>query len=553
MGENRAGGIDMRMANILRETIIRGAIALTVILGIFTIGIFSAQAQPVSLLKQTHDRARVEPLPPAELDELGDPFFNLVLQKRPDVTNLTDIENLMQPDATETYVVDERIVDKRLGQSRRGILAFRGETDGEFLEPNVMMSVAFDSEKFSETPDFLEVWGWDSQRGRYNFYKLDRSGTNELSWKFRGSSVGASALTPRQRTGTCMACHVNGAPIMKELFFPWNNWHSFASEATYLKAEQPDRWPVAESKRLKEHLTSAEKLEKLIIPAIRRFNTRKINASVRTDRAVVEVTDAKELLKPLFQTTEVNFISSDRPSNLHPFSDTTSQSEIAIPDSFFLNVELIAGGGFAGYRGLGITESRQFSEMAKVEAAEYDRLVQESAVKLAGQRPGDSHFAWFVPEASHIDNDEIDQLMGKGIVPREFVASVMAIDLENPILSTDRQRLLDFIPDRFQVKPTNTLIPQTIAALKRVNPSSDSPEGRFLTRLESDDPIAELRDEVNDYLARETQLLNGGDEATRFVELKRLYSMAISRRTNLVRDEVLGNLNEAQGLLLPLP
>ena len=543
----------MRMANILRETIVRGAIALTVLVGIITIGIFPAQAQSVSLLKQPHDRAPVEPLPRGEFDELGDPFFNLVLQKRPDVTNLTDIENLMQPDATETYVVDERIVDKRLGQSRRGILAFRGETDGEFLEPNVMMSVAFDSDKFSETPDSLEVWGWDSQRGRYNFYKLDRSGTNELSWKFRGSSVGASALTPRERTGTCMACHVNGAPIMKELFFPWNNWHSFASEATYLKAEQPDRWPVAESKRLKEHLTSAEKLEKLIIPAIRQFNARKINAIARADRSVVEVTDGSELLKPLFQTTEVNFISSDRPSNLHPFSDTTSQSEIAIPDSFFLNAELIAGGGFAGYRGLGITESRQFSEVAKVEPAEYDRLVRESAVKLAGQRPGDAHFAWFVPEASHIDNDEIDQLMGKGIVPREFVASAIAIDLENPILSIDRQRLLDFIPDKFQVKPTNTLIPQTIAALKRVNPLSDSPEGRFLTLLESDDPIAVLRDEVNDYLARETQLLNGGDEATRFVELKRLYSMAISRRHDLLRDEVLRNLNEAQGLLLPLP
>ncbi|MDY6936171.1 MAG: hypothetical protein SWY16_00775 [Cyanobacteriota bacterium] len=541
------------MALTAYQNVARGAIA-TVLLTIatLTIALSPAGAQSVSLLEQTSDRAQVQPLSPDKLNELGDPFFNLVLQPHPDVTNLAEIETLLQPDASgrETYVVDERIVDKSAGQTRRSVLAFRGTNGEEFLEPNVMMAVGFNSNEFSDTPDALEVWGWDDERGRYNYYKLDAAGTNTLSWKFRGSSVGASALTPRARQGTCMACHVNGAPIMKELFFPWNNWHSFQSEATYLRAEQRDRWPVAQSLRL-QTLTSAEELEKLLISAIGQFNSRKIDTFIETDRSVVRVPDAKELLKPLFATTEVNFISSDRTSNLHPFSSTTSQSEIAIPDSFFLNAELIAGGGAAKYRGLGITESRQFSQVATLQPQEYDRLVRESAVKLAGIRPGDAHFAWFVPEASHIDNDAVDRLMAKGIVPREFVAAAIAIDLENPILSPDRQRLLAFVPDEFQVKPTNTLIPETIAALERANPSSNSPEGRFLSRLKSDDPIALLQDEVNDYLARETQLL-GSDEATRFVELKRLYSLAISRRQNVLGDEVLRNLDETQGFFLPL-
>src|SRR5207244_3603268 len=103
----------------------------------------------------------------------------------------------------------------------------------------------------------LEAWGWDDGQSRYNYYKLD--GTPP-TWKFRGSSIGADALTPSQRDGTCMACHINGAPVMKELPFPWNNWHSFRNIVPHLSPTTPGHWAVVEQPRFRD-LKGAEDLE----------------------------------------------------------------------------------------------------------------------------------------------------------------------------------------------------------------------------------------------------------------------------------------------------
>ena len=57
----------------------------------------------------------------------------------------------------------------------------------------------------------IEALGWDDARSRYNYYKLDRGGGVSSIWKFRGSSVGADAVTATARAGTCMRCHITGA------------------------------------------------------------------------------------------------------------------------------------------------------------------------------------------------------------------------------------------------------------------------------------------------------------------------------------------------------
>lgn len=522
-----------------------------------TIGIEpSANAQSIQLFKQETNFSLIQPLTKTELAELDDPFFNLVLKEDPNITNLAEIEDRLQPDETQrkTFIVDERIVDETPGQTRRAILSFQGENKGQVLTRNVMLSVTLNSNKFDDIQDVIEAWGWDNKQGRYNYYSLDTNQTNTLIWKFRGSSDHADILTLSQRENTCMACHINGAPVMKELFLPWTNWHSFSSEATYLESGNSKSWLVAQNQRIQNQLTGAEQLEGLILSGIRRFNSSRIDHLTPKMGQTVVVTEGKRLLKPLFETTEFNMISSRQPTRLHPFSDATvpSISPIEIPNSFFLNTELIAGGGGAGYKGLGITESRQFSQEVKIEPAEYEQLVQEFGVQLAGQKPGDAHFAWLVPEASHIDNDWVDQLIKKEIVSPDFVAAVMAIDLETPILSSARQRLLQFIPEQFQVESLNSLTQLTIANIEQKNPSINSPEGQFLTLLKQGNATEVLRNKVQQYLEREKQQLNNSE--TRLEELKRLYRLAIQQRESILQHQVLKTLDETQGkLLFPVP
>ena len=65
---------------------------------------------------------------------------------------------------------------------------------------------------------------------------------------------------------------------MKELFFPWNNWHAGVGgsfPAVYLDRNSgaPDKWPAASTAAF-NRLTQANVLEdNLLMPALRRFST----------------------------------------------------------------------------------------------------------------------------------------------------------------------------------------------------------------------------------------------------------------------------------------
>jgi len=565
----------------------RPFISILVILIAQTAGPVTAQA--VLPLSQERDGAPARNLTTAEFNALGDPFFNLVLREHADVIKLSEIENLLKPERQNrhVFVVDENIANSRRGQTRRAVLSFSGKNGEEILTTNVMLSLFFTSEEFSDTPSFIEAWGWDNHRSRYNYYRLDRDGTpdHRMTWKFRGSSVDADLMSINDRRGTCMACHINGAPVMKELPFPWNNWHSFKSESITLNPTNPNRWPVATHPRLKGliqdgnragGLDGAERLEvDGILPAITQFNRRRINSAlarrdsdgaIREDQGTSEVVEGQRLLRSLFQTTEFNIVSSAQKSGLHPLSDSAASGPgepVTLPNSLFLNANLFAGGTKADYLGLKIDKAQRFQLLPKVTAAEYTALVRQSGVRLAG-RPGDADFAFLIPEPSHVDNDMIDQLMKRGIVTPQFVAAVQIIDLETPILSESRAKLFRFVPNRFVFRPLKSgddpfatgrhpdgLTKQIIEAIENSAIASGSEADAFLTLLKNPDPRSELEQRVNQYHERVRTRLE--DPAAREAELKRLHNKVIALRRAVLRDSVLQAINETGDRLFPMP
>lgn len=556
-----------------------------------------AAGQPVEprldtlFLKQATDHpSSLAFLTQAEQRQLGDPFFNLVLRDRADAQDLDAIEELLQPDASRrlAFAVHESILDPARPGSRRAVLAYRGFHRGEVLDGNVMLSVAFSDEDFPARQPFIEAWGWDAFRGRYNYYRLDGAGLPPglLLWKFRGSSDGADLLSPRDRAGTCLQCHVNGAPVMKELAFPWNNWHSDRFPIPQLRSGTSGAWPVAAHPRLLgNRLGPAEALEtQFIAPAIDQFNTRRINASLarRESDGNIEVdadgfarvVEGRRLLRPLFETTEVNLGSARQPSNLFPFPEAGQEpaEAIVLPATFLLNAHLLGGNGPVRLHGLGLAEARGFTD-AEVAAgdggpavrpfvlvpAEYARLVADSGQRVA-QRPGDAGFAWFTPEASHIDNSMVDRLLRRGVITPELVAAVAAIDLETPVFSEARAGLLDFVPESFRFRVPapgqppapgrhpDDLTRQLIASLRAAEPEAGTPAAELLRRLESDDPVALLAQDVAAY--RERLAARLADPATRADELRRLYDLLDERRRAMLAHEVFGHLDETGGELL---
>jgi hypothetical protein len=508
-----------------------------------------AQAKPTLLLPGSGGGAP-QPMLESDRAKLKDPFFQLVLKDHADAKTLPEIKQFLKPASQQVFVVDEHIVDSapKVGDSlagRRSIITMAGTTNKLTLDQNVLLSVGFNAEQFP-TANFMEVMGWDEDSGIFNYYKFDKASSESTgSWKFQGNSKNADQLSTASRQNTCMQCHINGGPVMKELDLPWNNWHSFTGIVPYLS--QGDRsWPIvkAANSPLKD-LEGAESIETAtIMPATTRFNNRRLDRLKSPDGK--SILDARRLLKPLFLTTEYNLVSSRDRSSLHPFSNPapSSSGSIGVPNSFFLNNKLLNS----------LNINADLSDVAFLNRKDYEHLLRQTKTALNSQQPGDTNFAWLVPEASFVDNDWVEQLIGQDIVPPAFVAAALAVDLENPVLSSDRTKLWSdkILPAQFKFGATNDLIPQVVKNLEALNPAVGTPEATFLQMLRKPEAaVPALKKQVDQYISRERNLLSDKakpDDRSR--EWIRLYKLALQRREAVLADANLKSLDETGGKLL---
>lgn len=535
---------------------------------------------------------KVEPLNGETLNQLGDPLFRFVLKDHAEETRISRIVELLGGDAAahpRLFVVDEDLASSAQPAGRRTVLAFDGHgPGGEELKGNVMLSFFVGSSGWNDRPGNIEAWGWDDQRGRYNYYRGDKRGLPSGSpdqWRFRTSSVNADQLKPDQRAGTCLQCHANGGPVMKELLLPWNNWHSFRTVndiSAYLKAGQTKSWPLAAQPDFAGKLDQAEQLEGMIIGSLRRFNGKRLAALVKREPATGAevitdsggqrqgtVVEGSRLLRPLFTTTEVNLISSNQTSGRHPLDAGlvfAPELPIQVPRSLFLNAALIGGGSLAIQDGLKVTEANQFGDSVTLTRKEYEDLVDRTKVKWKGQ-VGDAHFAWLIPEPGFVENDILEQALKKGIVTPHFLAATLAVDLERPIFSKRRAGLAHFVPDQFPYillpegtapspghLPGDELTTRVIAALEAAHPAADSAEADWLDGLKSPDAVARLRDRINQLKTATTADLAAGDPARRQAALRKFFDRAVDLRKTMLQHPVFGALDETgDGRLLPLP
>jgi hypothetical protein len=516
----------------------------------------AAQAQPAPpkpvLLSGTGAPGTApQPLSDADRAKLQDPLFQLVLKDHADAKTLADLNKFLKPAGQDVFVVDEHIADSQpqVGNGlaeRRAVITMNGTTNNQILDQNVLLSMEFNSEQF-QSPSFIEAMGWDDSSGSFNYYKLDkRQDEPTATWKFRGNSKNADLLSASSRQGTCMQCHINGAVVMKELDLPWNNWNSFSSKASYLSAGNTS-WPIVNAANTPlSNLDGAESLETATIkPAITRFNERRISTLKSADGQTI--VDAKRLLKPLFVTTEFNLISSHAMSALHPFSASTgsgTKKVVDVPNRFFINDQTLSA--------LNISSDFRF---ATLEGKDYEHLVRQTKTTLNGQQPGDTNFAWFVPEASFVDSDWVRQIVSEQkIVPPAFALAALAIDIETPILSTDRANLWSdkILPAQFKIGPNNDLIAQVVKNLTALNPASGTPEAKFLALLSQPDKVATtVQTQVDQYVKRERDRLSSAAKpADRSNEWIRLYKLALQRREAILANASLKSLDETGGKFL---
>ena len=141
------------------------------------------------------------------------------------------------------------------------------------------------------------------------------------------------------------------------------------------------------------------------------------------------------------------------------------------------------------------------------------------------------------------------------------LAAALAVDLENPVFSNSRARLLQLVPAQFTFKPlaagatptevphdaaTDRLTSDVIQRLESSPPAAGTPESEFLGLLKATDAVAELRARV----VAEHERLKASLSSNRMAALKSLYGRVVARRQAMLEHPTLRRLDETNGRLL---
>ncbi len=542
-------------------TITHAAVALVVIVAATTSAMVNAQA----LLHQPTDTSPPVPISSQLLAQLDDPFFRIVIVNAPGEQDVVRIAALVQPNtqSRQAFIVSEHIsMPEKTGCSagRRVVMSFSGthSQTGIVLDNNIFFS--FLLEPSGQVGD-LEAIGWDQTHGTYNYYRHDLIGSSDgrKVWKLRNFSTDLTTTAPTQVARGCLRCHVNGAPIMKEFSFPWNNWHSFRFQARYLKRGSllpAIEWPAASSALINRQLASAEQLEATVQSAIQRFIDSQINRhhTLNAD-GTLSVNDVRGLLDSLFHPTELNLASSPTISGLDrgPLTQP-STARIQIPDSFFVNVTMMRDISLPVFQGQSAVPKVFAAGDLSVSFSEYKALLNDAQSNVPCLPGQDTVFAWFGPEVSEFDRRMVARLQNQGFVDAEFVASVLAIDVENPMFSDSRAVLLRHVPDNIErVAPdrkAQILRDRVIASIDAIPAAKRTPsEQDFMGLLQSQDPRAELNRRVEDYRDRIQQDLDPADATRRRTTLRKLLETLRDNRNAFRSLPISRHLVESNSLL----
>jgi hypothetical protein len=449
------------------------------------------------------------PLTDADIAELRDPVATLIFArgKRPQTINelLAAVnERNGSPDDLPHQVVYVASESAKLAPgapvARRGRFVVIRTKDGDPFERDFLVSCP------THGQGFLQAIGWDDDAGVYNYYELLGS-----TWSLAGNSH--HAFDPRSRgfRTSPFDSHINGTLVMKELLFPWVHWHSNITGGAFDAA-----FMVGNALGLKiGDIEGAENLErKAVIPGIERSVTVRLAQTASGPT----VDDAPSFFRHLFGGTTVNLVTSRTRSNT-----VAAGSSVDLPPSFFSPNALLSKVGFP------------VAPVIDVGGAAYLAAIEEFDVAMAAngfRQPGDTFFAFPVPERAFEDDEVVRQLIAENLLTERFVATALMVDFPNPVFSSRSASLLDFVPDTLRPQGDQGLATDVIAAIVAAGGTPDTPAATFKALWELDDQA--WKQEIEDRLAGYVSALNASLATTD--GYRSIFLLAESRRREFKRQ-----------------
>jgi hypothetical protein len=360
----------------------------------------------------------------------------------------------------------------------------------------------------------IELMSWDATKQAFNFYR--RPAGREWHWKgdsrdaFRAPSVGNG----------CFKCHVHGAPIMKELRRPWNNWHS---QAASIPREAIPSKEVRDSLLFTDPLAGTRQHAEMLEGMVRAWTNTTTAARIGELIKDGTLTGAPDLVRPLFETTTVNLGSSLS-------SSESNTPTVDLPMNFFINADTLGDVlRLPAFLTLPVPKVRR--DLYKTTLTKFDFRLADGPVCNATTfcLKGDAHFAFFVPVPSFGDTNTIRQLIARNVITAHFALSVLMVDFPNPVYSAARSSLLRYVPSTTTIQNGKSDLPEKAAAAiiqASATSPADSPERRFAAnwalapdqlRADADARVKSYFEAVRNRLATQA----GFDDYTRLAQSRR--------------------------------
>ncbi|GHF33210.1 hypothetical protein E5082_31920 [Streptomyces griseoluteus] len=445
---------------------------------------------------------RVRPLSAQELTALGDPMATLLFRqgKFPMTVQdlLSELPQSTTPGSQAVYLISEAgqippAAAPDLPRDMRFAIA-RAATSRDV---DLLVSTGANGDPATT---FLQVAAWDEAAGVFNYYmRIDPV------WIWAGNSW--SSLTTGSRGNGCFDSHINGSVVMKELKLPWINWQSQA--ATIQLA--PD--DTLRDNPLYKHVIGAQNLELTVRSLISRWTAARLAAVTQGGT----LRHPEQLMRHLFTSTAVNLASTATQSS----TITPADGDLALPTGFWLNSDALLDD-----LQLPVSASLPLAPATHYIASltKFDFRLEEKTNGFS--QPGDTFFAFVVPEAACEDNDVVQQMVQQGIITAKFAACALMVDFTNPVFSPDRAQLMTYVPTTATETAglQDKIVQAIVEAAASLPPSS--PESRFAADWALADsawPNA-FANRIDDYLGRVSKLISmssGFDDYVRLAESRR--------------------------------
>jgi hypothetical protein len=312
--------------------------------------------------------------------------------------------------------------------------------------------------------------------GTFNFYALDGK-----KWQFFGDSRSMLKGPGPSSERKCASCHNSGGLVMKELADPWTNWDARINSGRVFGIDEM-RANLAKNLGLDKPIEAFSgpmmsrsfNLEVTVRAGNEKWNQKRVDHLVKAG-------SAKELLRPLFCTQEINLAygqgihQNDDPAYASAIKKAGQTMRDDAGQAIMAWVHDPRTGIYTDTAGSPLVDAEQKPFTVNDKGVLLDPAGKAVTDRKAQMKPAtDTPVPFVEVRQAAIDFEYIDVLLQRTLVSDNLVQAIENVDLGRPVFSETRCGLLEIVPN-VALEPTATFAARLDEAMSKALAGKSGP------------------------------------------------------------------------------